>query len=409
MGFNKSPGAYVDTQHPIDIVDRLKVKTSDMMNIYAIHRMRNMEPNYIQMKVAGVSVASFYTGFSFKHYVGRPDFAITVFLDDKDNPGSIFEGMLRRIAMDLLPERDEMLFDQMLTNYYERLKKNDLDPYWEEYREGEGSKITTIHSEYNDDKRIIEVEEKSKKQAAPKAEELNFEEQFDKLEKDELKEELKQLKEASTKKDEKIRELTQRLTEQISDKSEFSEEVQLLQNQLNEANQRLDDWSLKLADFSEKNTILMETVRKLTEMSMQNNEEMERQGREILTLKKELEEKKGELDEERNKLMNAKVEMATSDQSNEIIEELQSKKAELKNACKDLESTVDTMKKEKDEHLQQIADLKIKIKGLQEKTSMDEGITDDLAEQIIELKKEIKVLRRERDHYRDIVKANNLL
>ncbi len=40
LGFNKSPGAYVDTQYPSEISERLNVKTSDLMNLYALHRMR---------------------------------------------------------------------------------------------------------------------------------------------------------------------------------------------------------------------------------------------------------------------------------------------------------------------------------------------------------------------------------
>ena len=409
MGFNKSPGAYVDTEYPDDISDRLSLKTSDMMNIYAIHRMRNMKPNFIQMKVAGVSVASFYTGFSFKHYVGKPDFAVTVFLSDEDNPTTEFEGMLRRIAYDLLPQREDLLFDQMLVNYYDRLKDEDLEPFWEEYIEGEGSKIATIHAD--EDEPTDEIKQKEKQEAEPefKMEDLDFDEQFDLIEKEELKEEIQRLKELVNRKNEKIKTLTDQLASKVSKESGQSEEVQLLQEQLNEANDRLDDWSEKLADLSEKNTILMETVNKLTEMSMQQNEEMERQGREILDLKKTLEAKDEEIEELNNQVMNTKLQTAQSKELDEQVSKMQEKIDTLKQKNEELEEEKERLSVENGALLQSTANLKIEIKQLKEMAEEKVEDKGDLTDEIIELKKNIKVLRRERNHYRDIVRENDLL
>ena len=403
MGFNKSPGAYVDTQYPDTIVDDLGVKTSDMMNIYAIHRMRNMEPNYIQMKVAGVSVASFYTGFSYKHYVGKPDFAITVFLSDQDNPPSHFEGMLRKIAYDLLPQRDDLLFDQILVNYYERLEYDEIEPYWEEYLEGEGSKIATIQSDVED-----EVKEESNEPAVPQFVEMNFAEQFEKFEKDELKAELKNLQSLLKEKTEKIRALTNSITD-LAGKSDFSNEVNMLKSQLDEANQRLDDWSLKIADINEKNVILMETVRKLTEMSIQQNEEMERHGREIIDLKKQLKSKDDELEDLNQKM----IETATSsDKTEEFSTAINKLNEKVENLCQEkdgLQEENERLSVENGALLQSIANLKIELKGLSETVDIDNGAQDHMADQIIDLKKEIKVLRREKNHYRNIVKEHDLL
>ena len=388
MGFNKSPGAYVDVQYPEDIADRLNVTTADMMNIYALHRMRNMEPNYIQMKIKNVSVASFYTGFSFKHYVGRPDYAITVFLSEDDVLSNEFEGMLRRLGHYLLPKRHDSDFNIMFQEEYESLTTYDVDPFWEEILEGEGSKISTIQA---DD--IDEEEAAAAAAAAPQFEELNFDDQFDQFEKDELKERITELQDMVRSKDEMVRELTNKLTKQAS--AEHAGEVQILKQQLDEQNLKLDDWSLKLADLAEKNAILMETVRKLTEMSMQQTEEMERQGRKLLDDKKLFEE------------------------NNKIIEELKSKTETAvesggeKDTSEELTKKVKELEEKNKRNIETITDLKVEAKKLKEQidqkgTSGSEA-DKDIADQIIELKKDLKVIRRERDHYKNIVKEKDLL
>jgi len=452
LGFNKSPGAYIDTKYPDNIDERLNVKTSDLMNIYALHRMRRMEPNYLQMKIKNVSVASFYTGFSFKHYVGRPNYTLTVFLSDNDVLPKDFEGMIRRMAYDLLPKRTELLFDEMFVETFEDLKRYELEPYWEEYLEGEGSKIATIHADVSADEQLErESEEKSKETA--QLEELNFDNQFEQFEKDELKEEVKELRQTIKEKNEKIRILTKRITEQVSVDSDHSEEVVILKQQLDEQDAKLDDWSMKLADLAEKNAILMETVRKLTEMAMDQTEEMERQGRKILDQRSVLEGKDALMDELRGKVVDAKVEGVQASfidteeldeykqEIDKLIEENQSLKKQIEGlkteggdapvgdsaAIDDLKEEIEKLKDEKRDFIQEIKEylanqnkinkenttLKEKIDELEEKVKdhdeADESITEDLAEQIIELKKDLKIIRRERDHYKKIVKEKDLL
>ncbi|MHA1150606.1 MAG: hypothetical protein ACTSR8_20490 [Promethearchaeota archaeon] len=382
MGFHKSPGAYIEKEHPEGISEKLNVSTADLMNIYALHRMRRMEPNYLQIKIKNVNVASFYTGFSFKHYVGRPNYCITVFLSPDDNPSGDFEGMLRRIAFDLLPKQEEFDFETKFVSYYEQLRIESIEPYWEEHLEGEGSKIATISADDIDETETIQTPEFEQQEL----EELSFDKQFEQFEKDELKEEVKDLQKMINEKNEKIRELTRQITEKVGESSEHSAEVQLLQGQLDDANKRLDEWAEKLADFNEKNAILMETVRKLTEMSSDQNEEMERQGSLIIELKKKIEDKDDLIQELQNKFMNAKTEAAGK--ANEVIERL-------------------TM--ENQTHLDTITELKLEIKSLKSQIEEAEKIHNEFSEQIIELKKDIKVLRRERDHYKKIVKENDLL
>lgn len=383
LGFHKSPGAYIEKEHPEGVSEKLNVSTADLMNIYALHRMRRMEPNYLQIKIKNVNVASFYTGFSFKHYVGRPNYCITVFLSPDDNPSNDFEGMLRRIAFELLPRQEEFDFETDFVSYYEQLRIESIEPFWEEVLEGEGSKIATISADDIDEKM---EREKAPVKEEPQAQELSFDKQFEQFEKDELKEEVRDLQKMVNEKNEKIRELTRQITEKVGETSDHSEEIQLLQGQLDEANKRLDEWSEKLADFNEKNAILMETVRKLTEMSNDQNEEMERQGSQIIDLKKKLGEKDELIQQLQNKFMNAKTEAAG--QTHEVVQKLT-----LENQT----------------HLDTITELKLEIKKCKSQIEDEQNTHEELSEQIIDLKKDIKVLRRERDHYKDLVKEHDLL
>ncbi len=294
LGFNKSPGAYIDTKYPENIVDELNIKTSDLMNIYALHRMRNMEPNFIKMKIKNINMASFYSGFSPKHYVGKPNFTITVFLSDNDKLPDDFEGMIRRIAHELLPKKRDKNFAKNLAKNYNLLKDYKIQSFWKEHIKGEGSKIRTISAEeyYKDESKPISPAKPS--QMAINVKESRLGDQFIKYERAEYKLRIEELSLSIREKDEKIRELTEKLTKKVS--SEHAEEVQVLKQQLDEKNIKLDEWSLKLADYAEKNAILLETVRKLIEMSNQQTEEMERQGQQIIELKKTLNEKESIID-----------------------------------------------------------------------------------------------------------------
>ncbi len=65
--------------------------------------------------------------------------------------------------------------------------------------------------------------------------------------------------------------------------------------------------------------------------------------------------------------------------------------------------------KDNDRHLDSIVNLKLKLRELRNKISSEVDVQENLKEVTIDLKKEIKVLRRERDHYKEIIKKKNLI
>ena len=70
LRFNENFEAFIDAQYPSDLSESLKIRASDLMNIYTYHRMKKEEPNFFQMEIKDFNVASFFTGFSSKKFVG---------------------------------------------------------------------------------------------------------------------------------------------------------------------------------------------------------------------------------------------------------------------------------------------------------------------------------------------------
>ena len=138
LAFEENSEPRIDTQFPSNICEFLGVTLESLKGLIEQHMNKKMEPNYIELTLeADIKVASFYSGFSFRHYVGNPNFAVSIFLSQDDKLSGEFEGMMRRIAHELLPKRETLNFDDILGQYYDMLKNQELAPYWEEIVEGE--------------------------------------------------------------------------------------------------------------------------------------------------------------------------------------------------------------------------------------------------------------------------------
>ncbi len=87
---------------------------------------------------------------------------------------------------------------------------------------------------------------------------------------------------------------------------------------------------------------------------------------------------------------------------NSEIEKLEKEFKKLKNEVEKSQNQITI-------HIDTITDLKLQAKTLKSKISSGNEEKEKLKDQSLDLKKEVKVLRRERDHYKKIVKENNLL
>lgn len=381
LGFNENFEAYIASQYPENISKTFDIKASDLMNIYTLHRMDKKEPNFYQMEIKHFTIASFFTGSSSQQFIGMPEFAITAFFSNKDIEEGLlsadFEGFLRRIAHEILPKKDDQELDHLLEKYYIKLKEGNLEPYWEISDEKEKQKIGEI------------LETKSETNANLN-EEIIDADQY-KLENKILKEELKTLEMLVEEKSEKIRELTKRISETVSDKSD------------------LEDYIGKCSQLEEENELLRKNMDAMTEEFSKESGESQKLKSVINELERNLETKDTLINELDKKIETFHKEM---EEVKEIKEDSVEKLMEIDKLKKEKESLLqenEKLKKENESHIDSIADLKLQLRQINKQVSSKEDVQSNLNETIIDLKKEIKVLRRERDHYKEIIKEHDLL
>jgi DNA repair exonuclease SbcCD ATPase subunit len=386
LGFEKYSKMRIDTQFPSNICEFLGVTTETLKGLVEHHMNKKMEPNYIELTLQDeVNVASFYSGFSFRHYVGNPNFAICIFLSQDDILSNEFEGMMRRIAHELLPKREALNFDDILGQYYEMLKKEELLPYWEEIIEGEISVITAKKKE----EELDVVEEKKSKDTKPV------------ISKD-IKKKNSKLQELLDEKKSKIRELTRKYTELVSENTKKSEDIQSYKEEISEQYIKLEKWSQQMADLNQNNAKLMADIKILNQKIEERDDFLKEKERQIEALSTKLTGAE-EVEDEAEKMLQEKVDLKN------INLGLNSELEKLEKANKSLLNEIDKLKSQITVHLDSITSLKLEGKNTKANISAKEKEKETFKEQIFDLKKEIKVLRRERDHYRKIVKEKNLL
>jgi chromosome segregation ATPase len=210
LNLDKKSELVKDIEYPQDICEELDVTDSMLATVFEEHKRVRTGPNYLEMQVKrDLSVASFFTGHSSKHFIGKGDHVITVFLSDEDILPKNFEGQIRRIAFELLPNRKEKKFKELLAKSYELLEKGELDAYWQEREEFEQ-----------------EIGEKRNK----------------------------------------IDDLAQKVSLLVSDRSEHLRNVEALKNEVTGLYSKLENWSSQMADLNEYNATLTSKNRELTRL-----------------------------------------------------------------------------------------------------------------------------------------------
>ncbi|MFW9930959.1 MAG: hypothetical protein ACFFD1_16340, partial [Candidatus Thorarchaeota archaeon] len=250
LEFDENDNFSISTQFPVNICEFLKVDINVIKPLSEQHLAKKMEPNYLEMKLTdSITVSSFYTGFSFRHYVGKPNYAIIVFLSEDDFLIDDFEGMMRRIAFELLPKKDALNFDDIFGRYYDMLKNGELTPYWEETIEGEIIKVVKEEVEKEKEKVEEETKEEENKVDANKEEEDISPDKSEEVKK--LREKVEELESLLEEKSSKIRELTNKFTELKSENTSLTTETESLKKELSDQHDKLENWSQQMADLNE--------------------------------------------------------------------------------------------------------------------------------------------------------------
>lgn len=121
LAWRNDVGAYVLHSYPESMSN--KVDGQDLMNLYNAHRFRSTDKNFQMMKRPGFNAASFYSGGYQSNYVGKPNYCITLLLDDADNAVE-YEKVLIKVTSNLLSamdEVDELDFEQLMLDIYMKL------------------------------------------------------------------------------------------------------------------------------------------------------------------------------------------------------------------------------------------------------------------------------------------------
>jgi len=341
----KSEPAIV-VQYPENICEDLQISTSGLLSLIEQHKHVKTGPNYLEMQIKrNVSVASFFTGHSQRSYLGKPDHAITIFLSDDDTLPKTFEGQVRRIAFELLPNNENPEFYDEFVRCFELLKRGELDPYYQQ---------------------MIELTQ-----------------------------------DIGTKR-KRIDDLAQKVSLLVSDRSDHLRNVEALKDEINGLYTKLDSWSAQMAELNEYNANLTRKIKDFNITSKIQKETLKQKEEQILELKTTIEEK-GEIEDGAEKLLEQfrkfKRENETLSQNIEKFNETN----------KNLKFQIVKLKRDNEENLDSIEKLELENKKLTNKTLGMSNERRNVNQQLIDLKKEIKVLRRDRDQYLKLVKKHDLL
>jgi len=222
----------IDIQYPQDICEELGVTESMLETVFDEHKRIRTGPNYLEMQIKrDLSVASFFTGHSSKHFIGKGDHVITVFLSDEDILPRNFEGQVRRIAFELLTKRKEKKFKELFVKSFDLLEKGELDAYWQERQEFED-----------------EIGEKKGR----------------------------------------IDNLAQKVSLLVSDRSEHLRNVEALKSEVAELYSKLEKWSNQMAELNEYNATLTSKNRELTRLTNVQKMALDQKDERINNLKAKL-------------------------------------------------------------------------------------------------------------------------
>jgi len=232
LNLDKKSELAIDIQYPQDICEELGVSESMLATVFDEHKRVRTGPNYLEMQIKrDLSVASFFTGHSSKHFIGKGDHVITVFLSDEDILPRNFEGQVRRIAFELLTKRKEKKFKELFVKSFDLLEKGELDAYWQERQE--------------------------------------------------FKQEIGEKKG-------RIDDLAQKVSSLVSDRSEHLRNVEALKNEVAELYSKLEKWSNQMAELNEYNATLTSKNRELTRLTNVQKMALDQKDERINNLKAKL-------------------------------------------------------------------------------------------------------------------------
>jgi len=426
LKYHDETGSEILAQYPPNCLDELRIPERRISTLFEQTASKKAPPQFTQINInKDIDILELYTGYSEISYIGLPDHGIVVLISASTTISGEFEGMVRRIAHDLLPRLNETSFQHILKDYFELLENEELNPYrqgdslqpvQQEENASEEPAQDSIKGELMETKGFLQEgqvdkmdqEKKVDLIANPIPPEPTDEEQetwWKHVENQEIKANIEQLLEKISEQGEKIKDLSKYIIQVRTEKTNLEDKISLLEKKIDLQRGTIQELTEEKTQVARENEKLKDTISNLTRKIEELSKEINNKEKEIIKLNADLKEK----DQMKEKFAEIEVLNSENETLKQKINELIEEKVNLNGQISNLTHALETLKEENNLHLDALASLKIEIKALRDKISEKEKERDGREEQLIELKKEIKVLRRERDHYKDIIKKNKLL
>lgn len=385
---DEKSGPFIKIQYPSLLCDVEEINPSELKRLYEEQKEKMLGPNYFETKIKkGVNLAFFYTGSSSTHYVGKPGNAILVFISEEEISNENLEGMMRRIAHELLPQSEEATFYALFQDYYDLLKNGELGPFWEEIGEKRG-----------------QYPEESIKIKNPSSSESTLKEIIP----DHQNDEINSLKGVIEEQEKRFEFISEELADLNENNANLLNKLRLLKEEIKKKDEIIEDQIREILDLKQLNEQTQKDIEELKQ-DLEDTSELQKMAQTTNELTQMVQEKHEEIRILKEQLENIGQFRDEIELKNKEIVSIKTENEKLRSDCTLTEEEIGRLKNENERFLGTFTNLKLDNKQFKEKLEGQNKNNEKLKDEIIEMKKDIKVLRRERDHYKKIVKDNNFL
>ncbi|MFX0133826.1 MAG: hypothetical protein ACFFDN_09285 [Candidatus Hodarchaeota archaeon] len=115
--WNNEIGAILVSKYP----KNLKITTKQLTNIYASHRMSNLNPNFAILTLTDTKVISFFSGIG-ENVIIEPDHIVALILRRDEKPIK-FKALLKEAATKILSNLKDEKYENLFPNLYKEMVK----------------------------------------------------------------------------------------------------------------------------------------------------------------------------------------------------------------------------------------------------------------------------------------------
>lgn len=115
--WNNEIGAMLVSKYP----KNLKITSKQLTNIYASHRMNNIDPNFVILTLTDTKVISFFSGIG-ENVIIEPDHIVALILRRDEKPMK-FKAILKDVAAKILSNLKEEKYNELFPILFKEITK----------------------------------------------------------------------------------------------------------------------------------------------------------------------------------------------------------------------------------------------------------------------------------------------